>query len=1115
MNFRYSFPGRLLRICQALLLGGLLASAASAQTTTLTLSQSADVTHASINYGQVVTFRISYAVASTSVNADGAHFTYSLDPKFDLVGMQKSPHVATTSYDNATRMGRFDFINPLPAGISGEISVQVRFRADTAENAEAYFQSSLRANNAKTVQGDKLTVTGINSGNSLVFKKGMFLEKYGGSTISANAPYFDYSIRHGNPGAAGDNILNYSVEDVFPPGTMLNLFISDSWANTNNAVKVSYRTNLNTAWRVWGANPLYRTGDGGAYHFPGEVPLLPTEYITGLKTEYGTLPGGGSYHPDRMRNSLYIRLSFVPSLPRPATVKNCALASAPSQTPLEGCAFSTVVPATPNFYLWSGYNGPNPLGMGDTVNLHGHLGQYPDSNADIVNPVLMFLLPPEIEYLGNFILEGYVWEGSGKKAPVFDRTDNYKGTGSTLLRWRWTDANPLTIKAIHDYCELSFRFDARVRPGTVNGYYTFHLYTSFTSPTNNTSGYLSQDLSDMDADGSTTDQLMASAPSILVQTNGGLASLASTMEVKGELDTAWSKFPATGQTVPSGKADYRIAITNDGGVIMKDPVLIDILPALNDRGVIDTSKRNSQWEPFLAGEVTAPAGLTVFYSKSKNPCRNELTPGIPAGCEDPKWSPLPPTDITLVKSLKFDGTGLNLRPLDRVEISWPMRAPLTAPTTGEIAWNSFGVIAKRQDDSRPTLPTEPVKTGITVKPPDPPYYGDRVWFDSNKNGVQDSVEKGLNGVRVELYRDNGDKVSDPLTDSLVTFTVTSASASGDGYYRFGNIGTGDYFAVIVPPDDYAVTPPDAGGNDSLDSDGKPYLHRNRRAALLPVTHLDPLEEDLTWDLGLYDRSGVPAVWTVATQPDGRILIGGKFIANHGLARNNIARIQPNGTPDPSFNPGTGFDGTVRSLAIRPDGLVWVGGNFANFNGLPTQGVALLNPAGAMAMPTLQPDTSDITWVGVRGATMFAAGTFNKFGGQPCGNIAALKSDGTPEPGFATFPGANAGINGGAVLSDGGLILVGTFTSYNGFVRNRVVKLKADGTVDPAFDPCGGANGEVFSVKLIEDGRLVLTGAFTNFAGTPCNGTIRLLPTGKCDPTLSPSTLAVKSINTSN
>ena len=41
------------------------------------------------------------------------------------------------------------------------------------------------------------------------------------------------------------------------------------------------------------------------------------------------------------------------------------------------------------------------------------------------------------------------------------------------------------------------------------------------------------------------------------------------------------------------------------------------------------------------------------------------------------------------------------------------------------------------------------------------------------NGIQDNGEVGLDGIRVELYRDNGDNIADPNTDILEEFTITA------------------------------------------------------------------------------------------------------------------------------------------------------------------------------------------------------------------------------------------------------------------------------------------------------------------------------------------------------
>ena len=73
---------------------------------------------------------------------------------------------------------------------------------------------------------------------------------------------------------------------------------------------------------------------------------------------------------------------------------------------------------------------------------------------------------------------------------------------------------------------------------------------------------------------------------------------------------------------------------------------------------------------------------------------------------------------------------------------------------------------------------------------------------------------------------------------------------------------------------------------------------------------------------------------MAVQPDGRIIIGGEFTHVDGVPLNHIARLNADGSLDPTFDPGAGFDGDVFSLALQPDGKVVVGGAFHSFNAIP-------------------------------------------------------------------------------------------------------------------------------------------------------------------------------------
>lgn len=73
--------------------------------------------------------------------------------------------------------------------------------------------------------------------------------------------------------------------------------------------------------------------------------------------------------------------------------------------------------------------------------------------------------------------------------------------------------------------------------------------------------------------------------------------------------------------------------------------------------------------------------------------------------------------------------------------------------------------------------------------------GHIVWQDTNNNGTIDPTESGIDGITVELYRDDGDGILDIRADTLAGSQVT---ANG-GYYGFNQLATGNYFVHIPRP----------------------------------------------------------------------------------------------------------------------------------------------------------------------------------------------------------------------------------------------------------------------------------------------------------------------------
>ena len=92
-----------------------------------------------------------------------------------------------------------------------------------------------------------------------------------------------------------------------------------------------------------------------------------------------------------------------------------------------------------------------------------------------------------------------------------------------------------------------------------------------------------------------------------------------------------------------------------------------------------------------------------------------------------------------------------------------------------------------------------------------------------------------------------------------------------------------------------------------------------------------------------------AISALTVQRDGHILIGGDFTGLDGQLRGHIARLFSDGTIEDSttFNPGTGADGSVRSIALQANGAILLGGDFAQVNTQARSRIARLNADGTV------------------------------------------------------------------------------------------------------------------------------------------------------------------------
>ena len=174
------------------------------------------------------------------------------------------------------------------------------------------------------------------------------------------------------------------------------------------------------------------------------------------------------------------------------------------------------------------------------------------------------------------------------------------------------------------------------------------------------------------------------------------------------------------------------------------------------------------------------------------------------------------------------------------------------------------------------------------------------------------------------------------------------------------------------------------------------------------------------------------MYSLAVQADGKILVGGCFETLGGEPRENLGRLNANGSLDTTFNPGV--DHPADCLELQADGKILLGG------------------------------------------------TFTTLGGLACTNLGRLNADGSLDTTFK--PEVDRGVWSLALQADGKIVVGGSLETLSGQPRSKIGRLNADGSVDTAFNPGaeGASYNTVESLAIQADGKILVGGCFTTLAG---------------------------------
>jgi len=235
------------------------------------------------------------------------------------------------------------------------------------------------------------------------------------------------------------------------------------------------------------------------------------------------------------------------------------------------------------------------------------------------------------------------------------------------------------------------------------------------------------------------------------------------------------------------------------------------------------------------------------------------------------------------------------------------------------------------------------------------------------------------------------------------------------------------------------------------------------------------------------------------------LSGGKYLwvgIDGGNNARNVRRYNSDFTLDETFTAplfSSGSDGFVRDAVEQSDGKLVIVGHFTTVNGTSAGRIARLNADGSQDVSFntgLGFDNNALVVKLLSDGSLLVGGTFNAYNGSNVSRLVKLNSDGSLNTSFSDNVSLNDNVHAIHVLSSGKIYVGGNFT-------NKLVRLNSDGTTDVAFDVGAGFNNRVSSIELASDGKVIVGGWFGEYKGSACNpGVVRLETNGDLDATFT-------------
>ena len=254
------------------------------------------------------------------------------------------------------------------------------------------------------------------------------------------------------------------------------------------------------------------------------------------------------------------------------------------------------------------------------------------------------------------------------------------------------------------------------------------------------------------------------------------------------------------------------------------------------------------------------------------------------------------------------------------------------------------------------------------------------------------------------------------------------------------------------------------------------------------------------------------VSAIETQPDGKILIAGIFASRSVILRRDIVRLNADGSLDSTFSAGSGANnsGLIRFIKLQTDGKIIIAGNFTQINGEFRRAIARLNPNGSIDT-TFNVSGIDVSFVNdldvqTDGKILISAqnSTGNSF-------VARLNTNGSNDSGvdvplFQASGGFNYRVS--FVPTENKILVGGNFSyTVNQTAYKNLARLNLDGTIDSTFttNVTNATFDLLINIKPIGGGKILIFGRFDSVNQTTRRNIAILNNDGSLDVSFNPAT----------